>query len=232
MTDRSFDIRIEQNVKPFLEKMGIFQCNIYDRKNHYAKRVKEISRIGSYQEIYNAVVTTCSYDILLKDGSVFQFHKVDGKEEYRYCFIQNPRMKLSWEDFLRKIGVEENDDQPIPDVMQWQAYYDNDEDDCFDINNYPVSIRYDASESEYVEGEHPFSHFHIGIHNDIRIPISLILTPEMFTEFIVKMVYRKEWLYKKNDNYFVDFHSSVKKGCKPVIIDFLSDLDKLDLYMK
>ena len=197
MTDRSFDVRIGKYVEPFLKKIGLFQRNIYNPKDHYTKRVKEISRIGSYQEIYNEVVNTYSYDILLKDGSVFQFHKEDEEEVYRYCFIQNPRMKLSWEDFLHKIGLEENEEQPISEVMQWQAYYDNDEDDCFDINNYPVSIRYDASESEYVEGEHPFSHFHIGIHNDIRIPISLILTPEMFTEFIVKMVYRKEWLYKK-----------------------------------
>ena len=230
MRDKGFDIRIVRNVELFLKKIGIFECCIYKPNDHYSKSVKEISRIGSYQEIYNEVVSTYSYDIILKDGSVFQFHKE--YDDYRYCFFQNPRVKLTWEDFLHKYGLDDNDEQPISDVMQWQAYYDNDEDECFETNMYPVSIRYDACKSEYVEGEHPYSHFHIGIHNDIRIPISLILTPEMFTEFIVKMVYRKEWLDKKNDNYFVDFHSALKKGCEPVDIEHLSELDKLDLYMK
>ena len=93
-------------------------------------------------------------------------------------------------------------------------------------------MRYDVSAKEYKEGTHPYSHLHIGIHNEIRIPISLLLTPEMFTEFVVKMVYRQEWLKFKDDNYFVDFHNSSKSKCDEIDLKFWSEIDKKDLFLK
>lgn len=229
MTDKSFDIRIDVDVIKFLKEIGLFKNSIYDPNDHYADIVKSVSRKRNYEEIFQSVINTYSYDILLSDDSVFQFHKE--KNNYRYCFIQNPRVKMSWDEYLFYLGENEVDITESEREL-FQATFDNDEDECFQINNYPVCIRYDVSEEEYKEGEHPYSHLHIGIHNEIRIPISILLTPEMFTEFVVKMVYRQMWLKFKDDNYFVDFHNSSKSRCDAIDLKFWSEMDKKDLFLK
>lgn len=229
MTDKSFDIRIDVDVVKFLKEIGLFKNSIYDPNDHYADIVKSVSRKGNYEEIFQSVINTYSYDILLSDDSVFQFHKE--KNNYRYCFIQNPRVKMSWDEYLFYLGENEVDITESEREL-FQTAFDNNDDECFQINNYPVYIRYDVSEEEYKEGEHPYSHLHIGIHNEIRIPISILLTPEMFTEFVVKMVYRQKWLKFKDDNYFVDFHNSSKSRCDAIDLKFWSEMDKKDLFLK
>lgn len=229
MTDLSFDLRIANQVVPYLSKMNLLKSNIYNPKGHCADSVRKIARIGNYEDIFEKVMNTYSYDILLTDDSVFQFHKEH--DDYRYCFIQSPRVKMTWEEFLESIGTNE-EDLSISDVEQWHSYYDNDEADCFRKNICPVYMRYDVSAEEYKEGEHPYSHLHIGINNEIRIPIALVLTPEMFTEFVIKMVYKRQWVNKKNENYFVDFHKTLKRGCEPINLEFWSEIDKLDIFIK
>lgn len=230
MTGNSFDIKIKTEVVSFLKKMELFKENIYKPEDHYTDSVKEISRLksSSHLQIYNEVMNTFSYDILLMDDSVFLFHK-DGKD-YRFCFIQNPRVKLSWKDFLQNLNVEEDNLSPAEFTM-YRACYDNNEDDSFTLVDYPVFIRYDVSETEYEEGIHPYAHIHIGLHNEMRIPVSKVLTPEMFTAFVVKMVYYQLWKDKKDKTYLVEFYSSVKKGSEAVSLDFFSEVDKQDLYM-
>lgn len=230
MTDNSFNIKMNTEVVSFLKKMELFKGNIYKPEDHYTDSVKEISRLktSSHLQIYNEVMSTFSYDILLVDDSIFQFHK-DGAD-YRFCFIQNPRVKLSWEDFLQNLNVEEDDLSPAEFTM-YRTCYDNNEDDSFITVDYPVFIRYDVSAVEYREGCHPYAHIHIGLHNEIRIPVSKVLTPEMFAAFVVKMVYYQLWKDKKDKTYIVEFYSSVKKGSEAVGLDFFSEIDKQDLYM-
>lgn len=229
MTDNSFNLRIANEVVPYLEKLCLLKSNIYKPENHSTDSVRKIAREGKYEDIFKETIDTYSYDMLLMDDSIFQFNKEH--DDYRYCFIQSPRVKMTWEEFLESIDTNE-DDLSEAEIEQWHSYYDNDEADCFHINLYPVYMRYDVSAKEYKEGTHPYSHLHIGIHNEIRIPISLLLTPEMFTEFVVKMVYRQEWLKFKDDNYFVDFHNSSKSKCDEIDLKFWSEIDKKDLFLK
>lgn len=100
MTDNSFCIKVRKDVISILEKLEIFQEDAFSPKDHYAESVKEVAREGTHWDIIQEVWKTHSYDLLLVDNSIFQFHKAG--EDLRYCFMQNPKVKVSWKEFLNK----------------------------------------------------------------------------------------------------------------------------------
>ena len=52
---------------------------------------------------------------------------------------------------------------------------------------------------------HAYAHLHIGIENDIRIPVDKILSPMHFVDFVIKHMYRAKWdnAYAKNEKFKV-----------------------------
>ena len=107
MTDNSFCIKVRKDVISILEKLEIFQEDAFSPKDHYAESVKEVAREGTHWDIIQEVWKTHSYDLLLVDNSIFQFHKAG--EDLRYCFMQNPKVKVSWKEFLNKNHLREDD---------------------------------------------------------------------------------------------------------------------------
>ena len=103
MTDNSFCIKVRKDVISILKKLEIFRENAFSPEDHYADSVKEVAREGTHWDIIREVWNTHSYDLLLVDNSIFQFHKAG--EDLRYCFMQNPKVKVSWEEFLCKITL-------------------------------------------------------------------------------------------------------------------------------
>lgn len=228
MNANSFNIRIKTNVVKFLKKMEMFKTEIYVGSDHYSDSVKEISRKGTHKQIYNEICNTYSYDVMLSDDSIFQFHK--NYENYRYCFVQNPSVKYSWEDYLCNNGLKE-EDLTEEESNLFRSCYDNNEEECFRNIDNPMYIRYDVSCEEYCECCHPYSHLHIGLHNELRIPVSKVLTPEQFTEFSIKMTYRTLWVEMYKNGRISEFHKQVKQGCEKVNDKYWSEEDKLDLYV-
>lgn len=230
MTDNSFCIRVRTDVVSFLDKLGIFQENAFSPEDHYAKSVREIARAGSQWDIMSAIWSTHSYDILLTDNSIFQFHKEH--DDLRYCFMQNPKVKVSWEEYLHTNNCVIENLEP-EELELWRGCYDNgDDDSCYHIVNNPVYFRYDLSGSQYREGFHPYSHLHIGLHNEIRLPISKILTPEMFTQFAVKMAFPELWKEKIGDSKIAEFNRLSKNACEDVPKEKWSEIDKYDLFLQ
>lgn len=228
MKNNSFNIRIRKDVVGFLKKIELFKFDNYSPEDHYPETVKEISRKGTHKQIYDEICKTYSFDILLSDDSIFQFHK-DG-DNYRYCFIQNPKVKYSWEEYLHNNDLKEYE-LTEEESNIYRSCYDNNEEDCFSIVENPMYIRYDVSGEEYCECSHPYSHLHIGLHNDLRIPVSIVLTSEQFAEFSIKMTYRELWkeMYEKGN--ISEFHKQVKRGCESVDERYWSKEDKLDLFL-
>lgn len=228
MNNNSFNIRIRKDVVGFLKKINLFKLDNYFPEDHYLDAVKEISRIGTHEQIYCKICETYSFDIMLSDDSIYQFHK-DG-DSYRYCFIQNPKVKYSWEEYLHNNDLKE-DELTEEDSNIYRSCYDNNEDDSFRYVENPMYIRYDVSGEEYCECSHPYSHLHIGLHNELRIPVSIVLTPEQFTEFSIKMTYRELWkeMYEKGE--ISEFHKQVKRGCESVDERYWSEEDRLDLFL-
>lgn len=68
---------------------------------------------------------------------------------------------------------------------------------------YSCPIRYDVAENEYTEMHHAYAHLHIGIENDIRIPVDKVLSPMHFVDFVVKHMYKAKWdnAYVKNEKF-------------------------------
>lgn len=228
MTDNSFCIRVRKDVVSFLKKMENLQESCFDPNDHYSSRVREIARAGSHYEILTEIWNTHSNDFLLNDESIFQFHK-SGKN-LRYCFMQNSIVKVSWEVFLEKNNVKEEGLAP-EDLEIYSALYDNgDDESCYEHIEYPVYLRYDLSVEQYQECFHPYSHLHVGLHNEIRFPISRELTPEMFAQIAIKMTYPELWREKIEKNEILESFKTVKKGCIEVPKKNWSELDKCDLF--
>lgn len=150
----------------------------------------------------------------------------------RFCFMQNPKVKIPWQEYLHRIDM--NEEELAPEMLEYcRSCYDNDDDEsCYKVNLYPVYLRYDVSESQYQEGIHPYSHLHVGLHNEIRFPISKILTPEMFAQVAVKMTYPVLWREKLGQKDIFDFQKIVKNDCEEVSNDKWSEIDKWDLFFK
>lgn len=228
MTKNSFDIKIRTDILEFLRKMELFKLDNYIPEDHYADSVKEISRKGAFRDIYEEICKTYSYDIMLIDGSIFQFHKEN--DNYRYCFMQSPKVKYSWEEYLYVNGLKE-DELTEEESNLYRSCYDNDEEDSFRRVENPMYIRYDVSGEEYFECYHPYSHLHVGLHNELRIPVSKVLTPDQFAEFSVKMTYRELWKEKYDQKIIYEFHKQVKRKCESVNEKYWSANDQLDLFL-
>lgn len=230
MTDNGFRIRVNNNVTSFLKKIELFKDNCFIPNFHYSDSVKEVARNGTQYDILKEIWKTYSYDIILVDDSIFQFHK--NGDDMRFCFMQNPKVKISWQEYLHRIDMKEED--LAPEMLEYcRSCYDNDDDEsCYEVNRYPVYLRYDVSGSQYQEGIHPYSHLHVGLHNEIRFPISKILTPEMFVQVAVKMTYPILWREKLEQKDIFNFQKFVKNDCKEVSNDKWSEIDKWDLFFK
>lgn len=70
----------------------------------------------------------------------------------------------------------------------------------------------------------------MGLHNEIRLPISKVITPEMFVQFAVKMTYPELWKEKMGDGRVAEFNKTVKNGCIAVPKDKWNEQDKCDLF--
>ena len=75
MNNNSFNIRIRKDVVGFLKKINLFKLDNYFPEDHYLDAVKEISRIGTHEQIYCKICETYSFDIMLSDDSIYQFHE-------------------------------------------------------------------------------------------------------------------------------------------------------------
>lgn len=228
MKDNGFCIRVRRDAVLFLEKMELLKEQCFDPSAHYANSVKEIARTGTQYEIIMEIWKTHSYDFLLNDESIFQFHKSD--ENLRYCFIQNPKVKITWKEFLYRNGLNEAEIAEEELEMYNSLYELGDDESCYEYIKSPIYLRYDLSKEQYQESFHPYSHLHVGLHNEIRFPISKILTPEMFAQLAVKMTYPELWRKKMAQNDILEFQKMVKKGCENVSKEMWSELDKCDLF--
>lgn len=147
-------------------------------------REKSLNKKVSYEEVFLFGLRNVCYNLLLADRSYLQFSR-QNEESFRFVYYPNP--------FL---GTE---------VVEIESLSDTDGYDDFDMEEHlqliserrntqrPPIVRYEYAPAQYVELEHPSSHFHLGHHSDNRWPIRRILTPEVFTLIILKQFYRAKF---------------------------------------
>lgn len=193
-------------------------------KDGLSNAFKSIFQTGEYFRIYTVGKENYDFDFLLQDESYLQFSisqdSEDSPPELRYAFFQNPQYFITYEEFL---GVQ---DIAIEDVGEtFQEFYDQFLIEA-ELNSSSIPIRYDLDKVNYKPIIHSTSHFHIGHNNDVRIPCKMILTPMMFTLFIIKHSYYNIW--KQNienpDGNLNQALNLEKRNCSNLSIPFWDDL--------
>lgn len=155
----------------------------------------KVSKQDDYKLMYDTAVNNYDYNLILDDGSIFQFEK-DINEDMRYAFIQTPYNYVSFIDFLLSF----NDEQEIPDnpdeIAELKSIYENEYEQMLSeqgLNSKVIYFRYDVDSVRYMPNIHSYAHLHVGFGNDIRIPCATILTPVSFVIFVVKHTYKNNW---------------------------------------
>jgi hypothetical protein len=187
------------------------------------------SLFADYLTVYRVAVENFDYDCLLCDDSFFQFafrSDSDERVALRYAFYEQPLQRQTYQEFLEGLGFDptEAGDELRDEYEQSVAESD--------INWGAVALRYDYSEDGYKEGVHPASHMHIGLRNDIRLPLEHFLTPKMFVLFTLRQVYPAQWEGLLRREEFRRLAARTKKGCPRLGSGFSRELDKAQLVLK
>lgn len=167
--------------------------------------------------------------MLTEDQAFFQFgFQLDKNEkicDLRYAYYEVPTRTISYEEYLIKEGLnpEECGDIFLDDFDQYKTETL--------LKKSVTSIRYDFSVSQYDKIQHPISHLHIGQQNEIRIPISLIMTAKTFVAFVLRHVYWNKWKFYIDDPIFQKLYLSSKQPSDSLNIEQFCAEEKLDLYM-
>jgi hypothetical protein len=146
-----------------------------------------LSATATYEEIYLAGLSEGQYNILLVDYAYLQFGGHD-ENSLRYAYYPNPFLGAS--------------QSAISELSQLKTYIEEGAIDTEEFlhrvselryTQHPPSVRYENSEDQYKDLEHPCSHFHFGHHSENRWPIRRVLTPEAFALIIFKYFYPEYW---------------------------------------
>ena len=180
----------------------------------YSEEFLKISKGDNIVETYKCAIKNEDYDILLKDESIIQFQKVN--DDLRYAYIQNPYKYISKEDYVALIytteELEEFTDFSIDELINENEYEQFlNEQNLNSISNY---FRYDCSSAGYKPLIHSYSHFHIGMNENVRISTSKIITPLKFTKFCIKNTYFDNWKAQFDiDPNFINEVIKMKNDC-------------------
>lgn len=140
-----------------------------------AKNLSIVLKNISYLDIYEELNKDRNYSAKFIDGALLQMQYVVSGEEiisHRLAFFPAPNLESFQND---------------PEIYLKQDIYA----DILAKNIVPVPIRFDFSNDEeiYTELYHAKSHATFGQYKNCRIPVSGILTPYMFVDFILRNFY-------------------------------------------
>lgn len=189
----------------------------------YSEEYFQACHKNDYLEKFNIALRNSDYDIILEDGSFFQF-TATSDEDIHYSFFHKIEQTLTHEEFLNKYLTEDNYDSI---EQEYEMYLSTDK---TRINSCP--IRFDVAEKEYKEGLHAFAHLHIGVGTEIRIPFDKIIKPAFFVDFVIKHIYKSKWdkAYLKKRK-FIEKVNSLKGESEKLTEESFSDGEKLQLYI-
>lgn len=193
MTEGTFWCSYDESVS-LLKELGMLTEDNRHQGMSYSPECKDYSRSNDYSDIYQNLIDHRDFDIQLYDDSFLQMSLSDG--ESRYTFIQNPQEYLPFEKFLEINGLDKSP-EPIDELRSLLTEDYEKTQAMMKINSGAVYMRYDMDQRGRKNNEnvHAYSHLHIGLNNDIRIPVGIHLTPLAFTMFVVRHVYYDIWVY-------------------------------------
>jgi hypothetical protein len=202
----------------------------YLSPSKFSEEFFRISQEKSYDDIHRTALEKGDYDILLHDYAFFQFSK-DEAGVIRYAYYQSSREIITYEDFMKQYGFNEVDF--LLDPYEEKPFYRDYEQLISEakISNSVTPVRYDYNTMQYTKITHPTSHIHIGHENQVRIPLSIILTPQAFVCFVIRHIYYNQWKIAMDNPEFVELFLSAKGACIRIDTEFFDEDEKRDLHL-
>lgn len=224
------------DVRKVLVESKLYKSRNKSRKftlssSKFSSEFLQVSQKKDYELIYKTALSKMDYDVLLEDDSIFQFScsattvgNLD-TSTIRYAFFENPRSYTTYVDFLHRYEMSYED--------YGDGFVDYYEQEIAEarLKDSVTPIRYDYDHELYVPVHHPISHLHIGHNNDVRIPISKILTPVVFVLFVIKNVYRERWKVAYDTEVFRSQLRSAKGRCANVNEEYFVEQEQFSLYL-
>lgn len=210
-----------------LKKLSLLKENNAHKRIPYSENCFEYSRSKDYRELYQKLVDNRDYDLLLKDDSMFQMSFSGGN--VRLVFIQNPLEYESFEEFIESIGW---DNEPVT-IELLHEMFDDDYSQALEgmsLNVGATYLRYDVDSRGRIGNEniHAYTHLHIGLNNNIRIPVGRYMTPLAFTMFVIRHVYYDIWVDAvRRSQMTFDY----KNKCDTLPAELWTELEKKDFYL-
>lgn len=231
MTQGKFFSSINESVE-LLNKFKLFKSRGSKGNGIYSEEFLKLSKGNNIVETYKCAIKNGDYDILLKDDSIIQFQKND--DDLRYAYIQNPNVFIPKEEYLTLIYTTEELDELIDfsieeliDENEYEQFLN--EQSLNSVSNY---FRYDCSSAGYKPLVHSYSHFHIGMNENVRIPTSKIITPLKFTKFCIKNTYFDDWKaqFEINPNFSNEV-IKMKNDCQQLPANKWNLIENNDLHL-
>jgi hypothetical protein len=215
-----------------LNRFDLFKSKGTKGNGIYSEEFMKISKGDNIVETYNCAIRNLDYDILLKDDSLIQFQLKD--ENLRYAYIQNPNIFISKEEYaflthsLEELEMySEFSIEELIDENEYEQFLN--EQILNSISNY---FRYDCSPAGYKPLVHSYSHFHIGMNENVRIPTSKTITPLKFTKFCIKNTYYENWKsVLESDPTFIKEIIKIKSECLALPADKWNVIENNDLHL-
>lgn len=219
----------------------LVQAGLYKQENTSRPRSISNSKLSSnflsvmysnnYDTVYKTAMRNSDYDFTLIDDSFLQFSVVSHKDglEYgkiRYAYFPNPRIHQTYNEFLLDIETtyEEAGDIFSEEYEQYIAEAK--------LKDAVTPIRYDYDYDAYKKDPlHPISHLHIGVEEDVRLPISRILTPQAFILIVIRNMYLDYWKQAQSNTIIMDIVNHTKQQCPNLGLDKFTEFEKLQSYI-
>ncbi len=217
---------IEEILK-YLDTVEISYNTTYKRKGlqpkKYSDTYYQTFHDGDYKKTFITASENRDYDIMLEDGSLFQFTSRN-ENDIHYSFLHRVEKNMSFDEFYDTYATDEN----IDTIEREYEYYLLGDKDLL----YACPIRYDVAKTEYTEMYHAYAHLHIGIETDIRIPVDKILSPIHFVDFVIKHMYKTKWddAYTHNDK-FKKLVNCLKSQAENIEDNYFTPAEKNLLYI-
>lgn len=210
-----------------LKELELLKEDNVHKRIPYSPGCSAYSRSKEYREIYQSLVDFRDYDLLLKDDSMFQMSFGNG--EIRLLFIQNPMQYISFESFIENLGWDYNGQN----IDELHGVFDDDYSQALeemDLNKGATYLRYDVDSRGRTDNEniHAYTHLHVGLNNNIRIPVGRYMSPLAFTMFVVRHVYYDVWVDAVRNLKIIFNH---KKQCVDLPAELWTVAEKQDFYL-
>jgi hypothetical protein len=229
-----FNVSIKDSIK-LLKKINLYKNVGPKNIGQYSDDFRKVCRNNKHIEIYNTIRDNLDYEIILSDDSFFQFSI--GKNYLRFSFIENPSFNYTKYDYLKICFPEEDiysfSDEEINEMInenEFEQFINEQE-----INSNLMYVRYDYDEKGYKPLLHSYSHIHIGLNENLRIPSSIVLTPLQFVLFCIKQSYYDVWKLHQETFDINDIAAELlksKKQCPKITdIDIWNTIEKNEIYI-